>query len=107
MPTLAAPLSPADSEDGGSGLLEGATVAGVKIVATDDVRLVVATEGCAEVVDWRDVVKRSPLVEEADWSCVSVYVLSIAFLHALTPTDGRGNSEDVGRADPGPASTND
>ena len=29
MPTLAAPLSPADPEDGGIELLEGATVAGV------------------------------------------------------------------------------
>ena len=72
MPTLAAPLSPADPEDGGMGLLEGVTVVGILTVATDEVIVAVVGEGCGEVVDLRGVVGRSPLVEEDDWSCVSI-----------------------------------
>lgn len=66
MPTLAAPLSPADPEVGGMGLLECVTVAGVLTVATDEVRVAVVRERCGEVVDLRGVVERSSVVEVGD-----------------------------------------
>ena len=66
MPTLAAPLSPADSEVGGMGLLKGATVAAVFAVATDEVRVAVVVEGCGELVDSRGVAERRSVVEVGD-----------------------------------------
>ena len=59
------------------------------MVATDEVRLAVATEEDGEVVDLKDVVRMSPLVVEDDWSCVSMNAQSRAFLPALTSSNGR------------------
>ena len=87
MPTLTVPLGPADLEGGGMGLREGATVAGVWVVATDEVGLAAAMGGFAEVDDVRDVEKGSPLGEVDDWSCVNIYAQSRASLPVLTSSD--------------------